>query len=217
MDIPQIVAIHQPESVPPDTNFRGSFWHPAQRMEIKYNWRGEPAPTELRTIVLAVWSGDYLYFGFECSYTELDMTDPAGEGFDLRKECYALWERDVCEAFVCSPLESDYRVYKEFEAAPNGQWCDLKIDRAKMLRDWEWRSGMLVSQEISQSEKVWRITMAIPFPAFGLRPESGDVWQANLFRISRLNSQRQYLSLSPTMTEKPNYHVPERFVKLIFS
>ncbi|HWQ34840.1 MAG TPA: carbohydrate-binding family 9-like protein [Blastocatellia bacterium] len=216
MGIPEIVAFHQPESLLPDTNFSGPFWSPARRLEMKYNWRGEAAPAELKTVVMAAWSDDYLCFGFECSFAELDMNDPAAEGFDLQKECYALWERDVCEAFVRSPLENDYRIYREFEAAPNGQWCDLKIDWIRMLRDWEWRSGILVSPEISRPEKVFRITMAIPFDAFGVRPKSGDTWQANLFRVSRLNTQRQYLTLSPTMTERPNFHVPERFVNLIF-
>jgi hypothetical protein len=42
------------------------------------------------------------------------------------------------------------------------------------------------------------------------------VWRANLFRISRLNGERQYLALSPTFTETPNYHVAERFVALKF-
>ena len=58
--------------------------------------------------------------------------------------------------------------------------------------------------------------MAIPFSAFEIAPQVGDEWEANLFRISRLNGVRQFLAYSPTLTEKPNYHVPEKFVKLKF-
>jgi hypothetical protein len=56
--------------------------------------------------------------------------------------------------------------------------------------------------------------MAIPFSAFGCRP--GEGWQANLFRISRLAAERQYLTYSPTFTEVPNFHVAEAFVELLF-
>ena len=58
--------------------------------------------------------------------------------------------------------------------------------------------------------------MAIPFDAFGCKPQPGDVWHANLFRVSRLGGERQYLALAPTFTEKPNFHVAEAFVKLRF-
>jgi hypothetical protein len=58
--------------------------------------------------------------------------------------------------------------------------------------------------------------MAIPFDAFGTRPQVGEVWRANLFRIGRYHGQRQYLAFSPTLTEIPNFHVPEKFVDLRF-
>jgi hypothetical protein len=42
------------------------------------------------------------------------------------------WRGDVCEAFIRSPLEPHERIYKEFEVAPSGQWCDLLVDRSAM-------------------------------------------------------------------------------------
>jgi hypothetical protein len=58
--------------------------------------------------------------------------------------------------------------------------------------------------------------MAIPFAAFGRQPELGEIWSANLFRISRFYGERQFLAFSPTYTEQPSFHVPERFVNLHF-
>ena len=98
-----------------------------------------------------------------------------------------------------------------------GQWCDLIVDRSVMLADWEWCSGMRTASEIIEAENIWRVVMAIPFAAFGCQPQPGDVWKANLFRISRFNGERQYLAFSPTFTEKPNYHVSEAFVDLCFT
>lgn len=212
----EIIAQYHSDRVSPDTDFQSPFWLQASRLEINSDWRGQAVPSELRTVVMTAWTDSDLCFGFECSYTELDMDDPDDPETDLSTERYALWERDVCEAFVRSPLDYSIQTYKEFEAAPNGQWCDLKIDRRRMVRDWEWQSGTRVHHEISRNRKIYRVVMAIPFNIFGIRPQSGDRWAANLFRITRLNGERQYLALSPTLTEKPNFHVPEQFATLHF-
>lgn len=212
MSEPAIQAAFLSQSFSLDTSFSSTQWQKTIPLEIKRDWQGNAAPQELHTAVRVLWTHTAIVFGFECRFTELDI-DPE---FDVNEERYALWDRDVCEAFIRTPLETSEQVYKEFEVAPTGQFCDLKIDRAQGLKDWEWQSGMRTASEIDEAEKIWRATMAIPFEAFGLTPQSGDVWHANLFRISRLNGIRQFLSYSPTMTERPNFHVPAAFVELRF-
>ena len=209
----EIIAVFQSQAPPLDTHFENDCWQQARALTLDYNWRGAPAPSELLTSAMTLWTTEELWFGFECRYTELDIDTEC----DLTQERHALWDRDVCEAFVRSPLETDPRRYKEFEVAPTGQWCDLQIDRARLDHDWRWQSGMRTAHEINEAEKTWRAVMAIPFTAFGLRPQSSDCWQGNLFRVSRLHGERQYLTLSPTFTEKPSFHVPERFVNLRFA
>jgi hypothetical protein len=190
--------------------FERDGWSRAPLIPIDRNWRGEPAPAQLRTNARILWNADEIFFGFECEYTELD----ADEEFDINEERHALWDRDVCEAFIRSPLEPHERVYKEFEVAPTGQWCDLLVDRLSLTHDWKWRSGMRTASRID--EKIWRAVMAIPFAAFGLKPGKDDVWSANLFRISRLDGERHYLAFSSTFTEIPAFHAPEAFVGLHF-
>lgn len=211
MNIPEIIAVYHPSPLL-TTDFSDECWLRAPVLTINRNWRGEIAPVELRTTARLLWSDDQVLFGYECGYTELDVD----EEFDVNEERHALWDRDVCEAFVRSPAEPHEKHYREFEVAPTGQWCDLIVDRSQMLADWQWRSGMRTAAEINEAEKIWRVAMAIPFDAFGCKPQAGDVWRANLFRISRLNGERQYLALSPTFTAIPNYHAAEAFVKLRF-
>jgi len=207
----QITAAFHPSPVL-TTDFGHECWQRAHRLPITQNWRGDAAPAELATTARTLWNERELLFGFECGYTELDMD----EEFDVDEERHALWDRDVCEAFVRSPLEPHEKHYREFEVAPTGQWCDLIVDRSRMWHDWEWRSGMRTAAEIVEADGVWRVAMAIPFEAFGCRPQANNIWKANLFRIGRFNGERQYLALSPTLTEQPNYHVPEAFVDLCF-
>lgn len=208
----EIVAVYS-EHYSGGLDFGADEWVGAIRHPIDLDWRGRPAPVELATTARLLWNERELVIGYECDFTELDVDDIP----DPEEERHALWDRDVCEAFIRSPLEPHPQSYREFEVAPTGQWCDLLVDRARMWHDWEWRSGMRTFSRIDADptqRKVWRVAMAIPFSAFGCRP--GEGWQANLFRISRLAAERQYLTYSPTLTVVPNFHVAEAFVELLF-
>jgi Carbohydrate-binding family 9 len=206
----EIIAVFQPTLPLLNTDFAAPHWRSAVVHPLAQNWQGEAAPAELQTVARVLWTPEEIIFGYECAYTELDVD----EQFDVQQERHALWDRDVCEAFIRSPREPNYRHYKEFEVAPTGQWVDLLINRIDVTHDWQWQSGMKTAAQIEP--ETWRVAMAIPFAAFGITPEVGDVWAANLFRVSRLRGERQFLAFAPTGTEKPSYHVPERFVPLRF-
>ena len=206
----EIIAVFQPTIPLLATDFAAPHWQAAVAHPIQYNWRGDEAPIELKTSARVLWTPEAILFGYECNYTELDVDVE----FDVSEERHALWDRDVCEAFIRSPLEPDARIYKEFEVAPTGQWVDLLINRIEGTHDWQWKSGMKTAAQIDEDR--WRVAMAIPFSAFGITPQVGDAWDANLFRVSRLHGERQFLAYAPTLTEKPSFHVPERFVKLRF-
>jgi hypothetical protein len=208
----EIVATFHP-SPELTIDFNHECWQQSKQLPINLNWQGKPAPQELHTSVRVLWSQSEILFGFECGYTELDLD----EIFEVNEERHALWDRDVCEAFIRSPIEPHEKYYREFEVAPTGQWCDLLVDRSIMWHDWEWKSGMRTAAETISTEKIWRAVMAIPFSAFGCAPQPGDTWHANLFRISRMNGQRHYLTYSPTLTEQPNFHVSESFVLFRFA
>ena len=212
----QIIAIYDGQTnawpLNDEIDFEAVGWNSALPHPIDQDWQGRSVPAPLATTARLLWNERALLIGYECHYTELDVDERA----DRTVERYALWDRDVCEAFIRSPLEPHAKSYREFQVAPTGQWCDLLVDRARMWHDWEWQSGMRTAASIDATAAVWRVVMAIPFTAFGCQPAVGDRWQANLFRISRLAGQRHYLALSPTMTEIPNFHIAGAFVDLLF-
>jgi len=105
MNAPEIIAVYQSVVPPLNADFVHAAWQQAEQLPMHLNWRGEPAPAELHTTTRVFWTNEHLWFGFECSYTELDID----EQFDLKQERYGLWERDVCEAFIRSPLEPNER------------------------------------------------------------------------------------------------------------
>ena len=83
--------------------------------------------------------------------------------------------------------------------------------------DATWASGMDTAAAVDADARRWRATMRVPFAALAAVPRRGDRWRANLFRIGRYHGDRQYLALSPTHTPRPDFHVPGRFVPLVFS
>ena len=207
-----LVATFVSEAPSLDCDFAHDDWQRAALVKLERMWQGDLPPQGLETTARLVWTVDELIVGFECAYRELDIDTQ----FDLSLERQGLWDRDVCEIFVRSPAEPALTSYKEFEVAPTGQWCDLKIDRATMVHDWQWKSGMRTFGSIDHSRTLWRAAMAIPFDAFGERPERGDFWWGNLFRVARIGSERIYLAYSSNQSAKPNFHVPEKFVRIRF-
>lgn len=207
-----LIAAHTIAEPTLEAGFESALWAGARPIIIDRIWQGDAAPPELQTTARLLWTDDELIVGFQCLFTELDIDDD----YDLTVERHGLWDRDVCEIFVRSPNEPATTTYKEFEVAPTGQWCDLKIDRLTRVHDWEWKSGMRTATGIDREGLIWRATMALPFAAFGERPSVGDEWCGNLFRVSRFRGERVYLAYSPNNSERPNFHVPESFVKIEF-
>jgi alpha-galactosidase len=199
----------------PEAALDATVWHGVPEVALATNWRGDAAPPALRTTARLAWSHAHLWLAFTCAFTELDAD--TGAAIDTTVERIALWERDVCEAFVWCQAEPRETSYKEFEVAPTGQWCDLAIHEPRVRVDIAWQSGMTTAAAIDADAATWRAVVRIPFTAFGVTPAPGHVWRANLFRISRLDGERQYLTYAPTRTPAPDFHVPAAFVPLRFA
>ena len=209
---PSLVARFAGIAPPLTADFTARVWRDASPVSVNLLWNGAPAPAELSTTAVLLWTATDLWVGFTCGYTELDIdaeTDPTNER-------HGLWERDVCEMFVRSPREPHAASYKEFEVAPTAQWCDLAIRQPRVDVDLEWQSGMRTAAAIEPATVTWRAVMVLPFSAFGVTPRAGDRWHANLFRIARMAGERRYLAYAPTGTAVPDFHVPDRFVALNF-
>lgn len=127
-----------------------------------------------------------------------------------------LWNRDVCEIFL-APEPTDVHRYFEFEAAPTGEWIDLAIawKHGERQTDWTFASGMTAAAEIGNGQVA--IAVCIPWSDSLPRPAGEDQWRINLFRCVGSGDDRGYLAWQPTLTPKPNFHVPEVFGWLEFS
>ena len=188
-------------------------WRKAAEVPVAAYWSGAPAPARRSFKVRLLWSATALYVRFEAQQGEPLVVSNAP---DLTKKTLHLWDRDVCEIFI-APDRAERNKYFEFEVAPTSEWVDLAIEvtPAKRLTDTEYGSGMETSAKVAGQTVV--MAVKIPWKAFGRTPRSGDVWLGNLFRCVGKDPDRGYLAWRPTMTEKPNFHVPAAFGEFVFT
>ena len=205
-------TIHHITSDFPVTELDNPTWKRASELKVATYWNGTEAPVGRRFRVRILWSDSALYVRFEANQVEPLVV---GEKPQATEKTMRLWDRDVAEIFL-APDRKHARKYFEFEVAPTGEWIDLAIDYTGQERktNWDFRSGMTSSARI-EKEKIF-MAMKIPWTAFGATPRPGDVWLGNLFRCVGKDPTRGYLAWRPTMTEQPNFHVPEKFGEFAF-
>lgn len=198
----------------PDPLLVEAFEEPLSPESVRIGtlWNGETCLPSRAFACSLFWSDSVLLVTFDGRQNEpmIASTDPV-----LEKKSIGLWERDVCEIFV-APDKAEPRRYFEFEVAPTGEWLDLAIDLTSVERvtDWDYNSGMEAAAKIEDGRVL--MAMKIPWEAFGRKPKAGDVWLGNIFRCVGEGETRGYLAWQPTMTEKPNFHVPEKFGEFEF-
>lgn len=185
-----------------------SVFKKAEIVKIGKYWSGAEAPATRNFTARMLWSDEALWVMFEGEQKEPLVVSAKP---DTTKKTRGLWDRDVFEIFL-APESSEPRKYFEFEVAPTGEWIDLALDTTSGTRvtDWDYNSGMSVVAVGNRNEKIQAL-IRIPWTAFGKTPKVGEVWLGNIFRCVGKDPDRGYLAWSPTLTEEPNFHVPERF------
>ena len=110
----------------PDGDLSKPAWKHANWVEFDNDASGKFHYPEAATRVASLWTKTHIYFAFSCRYDSLNIY----EGEDPKPERWQLWNRDVVEVFL-NPQPERVSHYFEFEVAPNNQWIDLEIDKAR--------------------------------------------------------------------------------------
>ena len=187
-------------------------WQNAPETPIGNYWSGEKAPKGRHFSARLLWSDAALYVRFEAKIGEPLVIS---EKPNLGSKTLGLWDRDVCEIFI-APDRNVPQKYFEFEIAPTGEWIDIALDATsgKRKADWDYNSGMTSATRIEKHRVIPAIK--IGWKAFGKTPKAGDIWLGNLYRCVGKDPDRGYLAWQPTLTEIPNFHVPEQFGEFEF-
>jgi hypothetical protein len=172
-------------------------------------------PTAFR----ACWSEQRLYLAFHCVDRDI-------QGTYLQRDD-PLYEEEVVEAFLCPT--GDLRHYYELEVSPRNVVFDARVfspdlNRATMQVDTVWDcAGLLTAvkrnlpRSWGEADRWWSVEMSIPFAAFSeiAPPQPGSSWRVNFYRIDRADPP-EFTAWSPTLEVPANFHVPQRFGRLLF-
>jgi hypothetical protein len=142
-----------------------------------------------------VWDDEALYLAFACRDPEMWAL--------YTQEDDPMWSEEVVEAFI--DPDGDGRDYLEVEVNPLNAVVDLHIGSISPEwvsdRDWDiagLRTAVAVHGTVNDSTDTdvgWTVEIAIPWSAFeptivgGARPQVGDRWRLNLYRIERVAGQ----------------------------
>ena len=226
MSLPEIpeYRVHRTDK-PPVLNGRlnDEAWLRAGETELLETVTG--ARPSQRTTARLLYDDECLYLGFhaEDSYIWGTMTghdDP-------------IYDEEVVEAFIdptglltsyyeleVSPLNTGFDALIINDTVPSG--TAVRGPRFQGFTGWDPRGfthAVYVEGELgSRHCKWWECVMAIRFADLFLGgrvpPRPGDIWRANLFRIDKDGDKLEESAFSPTGAE--DFHVPQRFGKLIF-
>lgn len=193
-----------------DGDLQKPEWKAAEAVALVDTVTG--AGVKRKTAVKLLWSGEFLYAGFDC---EDDYTCATMTGYNDR-----LYEEDVVEIFIDD--DRDLKTYAEVEVNPlnavlhyyihndlNGRIVQYarveKTVRSAVIRDG--------------ANRGFTVELAIPFSEFvtarNSPPAKGDRWLFNLYRIDRPETgDVEYSAWSPTGLAR--FHMPESFGELVF-
>lgn len=185
-------AVHRtPVPIAVDGNLAEYAWQVAEQINgferILNDYDLVLYPTRAKML----WDDDYLYVGFACQDPDIWAI--------YEKEDDRLWEEEVVEVFI--DPDGDGRNYLELEVNPLNAVVDLKIHSLqpewKAEIDWDivgLQTAVQVQGTVNDSlsqDLGWTVEIAIPWSAMagqidgGQRPNPGDTWRLNLYRIER--------------------------------
>jgi len=185
----------------------GPAWEYARSIIVKSYWSGDPAPASRHFTAAMLWSDEALYVRFDARQAEALVSNDSPK---IDSKTLGLWDRDVCEIFIGADAAHQHK-YFEFEVAPTGEWVDLAIEVTpnERLTNADYVSGMRSAAAVHTDHVV--MALRVEWRALGGTPQAGEVRPGNLFRCVGLGKERGYLAWQPTMTAKPNFHVPDAF------
>jgi hypothetical protein len=171
------------------------------------------AATEARLL----WDDDNLYVAFQCEDTNVSST--------FFKDDEKLYTSNVVEIFL-NPSGDSSR-YDEIEVAPTNALFDASFTGGpRKGMDLAWSSHARHAVHVDgtlndprDADRGWSVEIAIPFASMtGMdkpRPERGDRWKFNLYRLRQGPGQPgEGQALSPPM--RGDFHALDRFASLRF-
>lgn len=146
------------------------------------------------------------------------------KGLDLRAAALEdngpVWEDSCCEFFVADPADG---TYYNFETNCIGTLLAAKRQSRENCTHYSAEVLSKVKRfstlkheaiDVNGKEFLWQLGIFVPFGLIGCK-NAPETLQANFYKCGDKTAHVHFLSWSPVKVEKPDFHRPEFFGKLI--
>ncbi len=218
-ELPTYEVLRTVEGIRVDGRLDEAVWSATPGITLQFPW-GDVTQAKQKTIVRLLWDDDNLYVGYDCQDAEITAT------LDTRDD--PTYKDDCVEIFI-SPDERRIGLYYGLEMNCRSILYDyFKISSGPLIKKFDMRQVKLATDlrgtlnVAGDEDEGWSLEVAIPFENFSdmardIPPKPGTSWRINLNRLDGVQPHRELSMWSPSRTEKPNFHVPERFGVMVFS
>lgn len=191
---------------------------PVGAFQFPWYESGEKEQTEAKI----VWDDERIYFAFTCD----DKYIAAGQ-FSPNSPVSL---DDCCEAFIAPVPDGPERLdYINYEVNCIGTWLTGYHAKSRDKNLGKWDDGHLVigrnikgtCNKDDDTDEGWVLEFSVPWSHFKefdvtFPPRDGQVIHIGLNRCGG-KVDAQYSQWAPSQTEKPQFHAPEDFGKVILS
>lgn len=212
-----------PSAVPFDSDWDGDFWKGVEPLELKH-FMGD-RPEHFPRVQARLQYDDaavYVIFRVEDRYVRAVA----------RQHQDAVW-KDSCVEFFFTPHEEVEQGYCNLEMNCGGTMLlhyqrapseeSQRVPEADLAKfDVKHSLPKIVDPEITEATR-WTVAYRLPveifgkyFPAQLQQPAPGVTWRANLYKCADDSSHPHWLTWSPVEFERPDFHRPQSFGRLVF-
>ena len=222
-EVPEYTVLRTTEKIVIDGILDDTDWAAAKSVgDFKFPWQDKTGDRD-QTEVKILWDDTFLYISYKCEDKHIWATH-----YDTNSESY----RDDCVEFFWNPNPEAGKTYNMFEFNCIGNLLSVNTGSGKRISE---RISRILVPHIAQTiqgtvnndedtDTGWILEIAVRFsdyPELSKRqaPLPGDMWRVGLNRCGGRAGQtaEQFSMWSPPQTEKPNFHVPDDFGRIVFS
>lgn len=187
--------------------------------DFKFPWW--KAGRKEQTVAKLLWNDEFLYVAFRCEDAHISAEQTRRDSPVYQDDCVEVFTAPNAEQpFNYFNIEMNVRRAFLDRHHPNGP-------KKPQVPNWN-ATGIKIATTVdgtlnndSDTDRGWTLEAAIPFDNFKTvarhtPPHDGDVWHMNLNRLGG-KTNPQYSQWSPGETERPQFHTPQFFGRVIFS
>lgn len=216
-------VVRAPAAITFDAEWEGDFWGAAKPLELQHFMGARPAHFPVVQAKL-LYDDRALYVMFRVNDRYVRAVAQQHQDAVYRDSCVEFFftpQPDSAQGYLNLEMNCGGTMLLHCQRAP-GQDSALFSESDLAQIDVKHSLPKIVDPEITDPT-VWAVAYRFPtrllsryFPAEVHQPASGVTWRANFYKCADDTSHPHWLTWSPVLFDRPDFHRPQSFGRLEF-